>query len=109
MDEYKVILNKLYEEETKQGKILQKLNELDEVYCEVPFSYKENDIIYTGVIDLIYKENDQWYIIDYKTNKENDINKLEEHYKGQLEIYKKAFKKITSNDSTAHIYHLEVK
>ena len=72
--------------------------------CEIPFSYKEGKMIWQGIIDLLYINGDKYFIVDYKTN-EDDEN-LEEEYKSQLEAYKKALKKTLGIDAEAYIYHI---
>ena len=84
------------------------LMKAEEVYVEVPFSYKTNNNIVSGIIDLIYKDDKGYHIIDYKTNSEGDTATLEEEYKAQLSIYRKAFKQSTGYDADTHIYHIDV-
>ncbi len=72
--------------------------------CEVPFTYKEGNIIHQGIIDLIYKLDDKWYIVDYKTNYAD--KDLDEVYEGQLNAYKKALKETKGIDAEAYIYHI---
>ena len=74
--------------------------------CEVPFSFKEGKMVWQGIIDLIYVKDDKYYIVDYKTNEDDD--NLEEEYKKQLEAYQKALKKALGADSEAFIYHIAI-
>ena len=76
-----------------------------ECSCEVPFSYLENNQIWQGEIDLVYKHNGQYYILDYKTN--SDGNNLDEKYKKQLEAYKKVLKLSLGVDAITYIYHID--
>ena len=50
-----------------------------------------------GIIDLAFKENGQWVIVDYKTDRVNDrnIESLKEMYKKQIDLYSQALEKIT--------------
>ena len=73
--------------------------------CEVPFSFKEGKMIWQGIIDLLYINNGQYFIVDYKTNEDDD--NLDEEYKKQLEAYKKALKKSLGVVAEAYIYHIE--
>ena len=57
-----------------------------------------------GVMDVVYRDGDEWHIIDYKTNAEADD--LDAHYREQLEAYKKAFKAMTGNNADAQTYHI---
>ncbi len=89
--------------------VLNTLLSADEVYCEVPFSYKDESdgtVIWNGVMDTIYCKDGSWHILDYKTNA--DGNELDEKYNGQLSAYIRAFKETTGHDADALIYHLDV-
>jgi ATP-dependent helicase/nuclease subunit A len=35
---------------------------------EAPFAFAHGDIVISGVMDLIWREDDAWHIVDYKTN-----------------------------------------
>ena len=86
--------------------ILKTLMTASEVYCETPFSFRKGNEIINGVIDLIYKDQDGYHIIDYKTNKEDDVSFLENNeYKEQLSDYITALKEMGEN-ADAHIYHI---
>jgi len=105
---YNTILNGGYNQSNNIDKdILNTLLSSEEVLCEVPFTYNDNNTISNGIMDVVYKKDNKWHIIDYKSNYEDDNDVLEEHYKKQLDIYKKAFTNITNNDCDAHIYHIE--
>ncbi|MBR0461618.1 MAG: UvrD-helicase domain-containing protein [Erysipelotrichaceae bacterium] len=86
--------------------ILNELLNADEAYCEVPFSYMEDDELWNGIIDVLYRKGDQWYILDYKTNA--DPSDLDEKYKAQLDAYRKAVKESSGIDAKTLIYHLGV-
>ena len=87
--------------------ILPEILSADEVYSEVPFTYKEEGTIWNGIIDLIYRKAGKLHIIDWKTNR-NDEG-LAEHYKDQLDAYKKATKEITGESAKyALIYHISI-
>ena len=86
--------------------LLRVLIDADEVYCEVPFSYKENGNIIKGIMDVVYCYEGKWHIVDYKTNAEGDD--LDDKYQNQLAAYVKAFKETTGNDADAMTYHIDV-
>lgn len=77
-----------------------RLAKADEIFKEVPFNLmkqiKGEDIIVQGIIDCYFKENDNFILIDYKTNKINDIHDLDEieyikeTYRKQIELYREA-------------------
>lgn len=102
-----IILHGGYSQENKAPKdIYQELISAEEVYCEVPFSYRKDNDIWNGIIDVIYKKNDEWHIIDYKTNVEDE--NLDMEYKEQLKAYQDAFKKIYDLTADAYIYHVDI-
>lgn len=119
-EEYGKLLSKVYKRVTNGGfsqnngmpeDIIAELKCADEVYCEVPFCHKvsENDgsfKLWNGVIDLLYKKDGKWRIVDYKTNYESE--QLDYKYAEQLNAYKAAFKAITCEDAEAMIYHINV-
>jgi len=87
--------------------IRQVIFQADAVYSEIPFTYKDNETIWNGIIDLAYIKDNELHIIDWKTNKDN--SNLDEHYKDQLEAYKKAIKQRTGIEvKDALIYHISL-
>lgn len=88
--------------------ILGTLLAADEVYCELPFCYKdtENNTVWNGIMDVVYAENGRWHIVDYKTNA--DGSDLDTKYQGQLNAYVTAFKEITGQQADARTYHIDI-
>lgn len=94
------------------GSIADLLDELltaDEVHCEVPFCIKAAGetlpVLSNGVMDVIYRKNGQWHIVDYKTNE--DASDLAAKYQGQLAVYTEAFFALTGEHAIARIYHID--
>jgi ATP-dependent helicase/nuclease subunit A len=56
--------------------------------------YQNKDIILQGIADMIFEENNELVIIDYKTDYAVSETELIEKYSNQLIIYKLAFEKI---------------
>ena len=115
-DEYKELLSSVFDTMTSGGFIQSNgnkedlfnvLKDAEEIYCEMPFAYKDDNNIYNGSIDLFYKYKGKYYIVDYKTN--YDGNNLDEKYANQLEAYQTAVKQIAGVDATARIYHIDTK
>ena len=100
----RIINNKLVE---NNFDVINEIKEAKMVFCEVPFACIKGDSLYYGIMDLVYEDKyGQYHIVDYKSNYESDVKKLEEDYKGQLDAYKKAFKIINGIDADARIYHI---
>lgn len=119
VDEYADMLKDVYAHITNGGyeqnngmcaDILSELRAADEVYCEAPFCHKVESngtyIIWNGVIDLLYKKDGKWRIIDYKTNAEAEG--LDYKYSDQLNAYKNAFLSMTGEKAEAFIYHIDI-
>ncbi len=81
-----------------------------DVYCDVDSDRK---MLVQGIIDLCFKENGYWILVDYKTNSINDMRTAESwltHYTAQLETYKKALESLTGIEvREAGIYFLSKK
>ncbi len=89
--------------------ILGTLLSADEVYCEIPFSWRdesEGTAVWHGVMDVVYSSGGKWHIVDYKTNA--DGKDLDVKYKAQLEAYVRAFRAITNREADAGIYHIDI-
>ena len=110
------------------SKLWDELQTADEVLTEVPFTLKvkKQDSLYSqitkkpedqqpfyvkGIIDLIYKKNGEWNIVDYKTDRakrKEDYDKLQAFYRSQLAFYKQAWEEITKEKvNSASLYFLE--
>ena len=86
--------------------ILSLLLSADEVYCEVPFCRKHGREIWHGIMDVVYRIGEQWFILDYKTNA--DAHDLDTKYQAQLSAYVEAFHDLTGHTATSLIYHIDV-
>lgn len=61
----------------------------------LPEELKNEKVILQGAVDLAFVENGELVIVDYKTDRVNDINELYSIYHHQLEIYKEAMQRCT--------------
>jgi ATP-dependent helicase/nuclease subunit A len=89
----------------QQSDIWQRAQKIDEKYVEIPFNIKPKSnrestmpTILRGSIDLVFRENGGWVIVDYKTdsNAEYEADKLMEYYRPQIENYSEAWEIITN-------------
>lgn len=85
--------------------ILKVLLDADEVYCEVPFCRKTGSEIWHGIMDVVYRIGEDWFILDYKTNA--DDHDLDVKYQEQLAAYVEAFHDLTGHKAMALIYHVD--
>ncbi|SET34442.1 ATP-dependent helicase/nuclease subunit A [Salinibacillus kushneri] len=109
----------------KQSDIWHDLQKAETFYTEVPFGLRvergnplyhliatnEHVDVYhvKGIIDLVYKVNNRWNIVDYKTDrikKEQDLKKVKEFYQAQIVFYQKAWEYLTKEPTDAQIWGL---
>ncbi len=56
--------------------------------------YKNESILTSGIIDMIFVYDDTYYILDYKSDDINNIEELKERYKIQLDLYEIGVKQL---------------
>ncbi len=74
---------------------------LKDSFAELPFVLESGIAVYRGRIDRIIKEGGAYNIYDYKTFPvaDDEIEELEKEHSFQLDIYKKAVKKIFNTNA----------
>lgn len=98
----------------QQTEIWNDITKAEMVLSEVPFTRKitreeplfgwieeqeSETVLIKGIIDLIYKTDDGWVIVDYKTDRptnKEDFAKLEEFYRTQIEFYQEVWETLTN-------------
>lgn len=105
--------------------LLKELGGAEEIYTELPFSIyankdeglmksliesldveKDKDGYLNGIIDLLYKKDGEYIIVDYKTNFSS--KDLQDHYQGQILLYKKVLTQtlLLDKEPKAYLYHI---
>jgi ATP-dependent helicase/nuclease subunit A len=77
------------------------------VRAEMPFLWRMDDRrCLEGIIDLAFFDstNNQWLILDWKTNRVEKIESLRTQYRPQLAAYREVVNKMTDHDVAATIY-----
>ncbi|MFT4412304.1 UvrD-helicase domain-containing protein [Fredinandcohnia humi] len=102
-------------EHFKQSTVWQEIQHAELVLPEVPFTFKmdRRDPLYSvvvkdgnqpdtifinGIIDLAYKINGKWKIVDYKTDRPKDtsyLSELTKFYRDQIDMYQHMWERIT--------------
>ena len=72
-----------------------RIDNAGEKYFEVPFALKEAGSIVLGVIDLVFKEDGRWVIMDYKTDDFEKDEVKKKAYEKQVGLYKKYWEEIS--------------
>lgn len=102
-DEQVELLLKEYDKLKKHSRVIEALNS-PERHCEWEYFLKTESGLVTGVIDLVYKRNDGWVIVDFKTDDMSDeqyAGKVEPVYKKQIAYYAEHFAAITGEPVVA--------
>ena len=70
-------------------------------FTELPFVFESGNSVYRGRIDRVIKDGDVYNIYDYKTFPvaDDEIGEIVKEHSFQLDIYKKAVKKIFNTNS----------
>ena len=55
----------------------------------------DSELLVQGTIDCCFIEDGKWVLLDYKTDRTEDLEALRAHYQGQLRLYALALKRIT--------------
>ncbi len=65
---------------------------------EIGFEKSEEQVILQGIIDLAFLEKGEYIIVDYKSNMadKTQLAQLAQHYKLQVQLYKKALEQISA-------------
>ncbi len=100
----------------KKSALFRRLLKADELMVESPFIYpdKDSDAVFSGSIDILFREGTSWSIIDLKSDrvdessiKDKEIQDALKPYKFQLETYKKATETIMDTKiSSVMLYFL---
>jgi ATP-dependent helicase/nuclease subunit A len=67
-------------------------------YTEVPFGLRYDQTHLTGTVDLAFREDDGWVLVDYKTDTVRDqahLNQLISYYSPQITEYARRWQEIT--------------
>ena len=57
--------------------------------------YADTELLVQGTIDCCFIEDDQWVLMDYKTDRTEDLDAIRAHYRAQLSLYALALERIT--------------
>jgi ATP-dependent helicase/nuclease subunit A len=94
-----------------QGETGQRLLNAESVRREWPFNalvrasealtpeeagqFGREELLVQGTVDCCFKEDGQWVLLDYKTDRADDPDAVRDHYRKQLSVYALAIERIT--------------
>lgn len=84
----------------------QEIHTVSERYHELPFTLQVNNHTQIGFIDLVYRDEVGWHIIDFKTDPiatTAQRDALVEKYTRQIQRYRQAVRQLLKVDPSAHL------
>jgi ATP-dependent helicase/nuclease subunit A len=82
---------------------LANLGTVDAVYREVPFVHRVEGETHDGRIDLAYRQNGSWTVVDFKTARLATATEAASRYAPQLRRYRKALVALTGEPVNASL------
>ncbi len=67
----------------------------DALTAEEAVRFGGGDLLVQGTIDCCFIEDGQWVLLDYKTDRTDDMDALRAHYEKQLGVYALALERVT--------------
>ena len=84
----------------------QRVEHSDRLFRELPFSVELEGVLYEGRMDLVFFDDGQSVILDYKTD-HGEPQALAAKYKGQAQVYARALEQITGQPvKEVILYHV---
>ncbi len=88
-----------------------------EIYKELPFSFYidakstkvftgDEKILVQGIIDLLFKYNGKWFLVDYKTDRDNSDEYFQKEYHEQIRYYVEAIQTVANIKIDAQYLYL---
>lgn len=107
-----------------QSSLYKRIKSADKVYREMKFmialdeldfnneinqKFKNSHGMIKGIMDLVFQEDDMLVLVDYKSDRGNNAQKLKEKYSLQMNLYKQALEIITSMPvKEVYLYSVEI-
>ena len=88
-----------------ESRLWERINLASRKLFETPFAQKSDTTFLYGVIDLVFKENNKWVIVDYKTDDFEADRQRKSAYNKQLDLYKKYWEGITGEEVSETILY----
>jgi ATP-dependent exoDNAse (exonuclease V) beta subunit len=80
----------------------------EERYVEIPFALTVDNSLLHGTIDLVFREGNEWFIIDYKSDSTpGRLDSLVEYYKPQVEHYARFWAQLTNAPTHAGLFFVD--
>ena len=57
--------------------------------------FGDEEMLVQGTVDCCFMEDGEWILLDYKTDRSDDVEALRRHYRKQIDVYALALERIT--------------
>ncbi len=92
----------------REKKFMVALAELD-IHNEFMDSFRKSDGMIKGIVDLLFEENGQLILVDYKSDRRCSADELSRRYQMQIQLYKSAMELTTGKKvAGAYLYSFEL-
>lgn len=100
-----------------KSEIGKKVIAAQEIYKELPFSFyvdakstkvfdSNEKILVQGIIDLLFNYGGKWFLVDYKTDRDNSDEYFQQQYKEQIKYYVQAIQTVANIKIDAQYLYL---
>ena len=105
-------------EAVQSSPLWQRVKAADERYVEIPFALnatrrdvgidEDGDTLLHGTIDLVFREGDRWFIVDYKSDSTTGrLDALVQYYERQVEHYGRFWSQLTGAPTSAGLFFVD--
>ena len=70
----------------------------NEIYPDINPNAVDEVIVVQGYIDCAFEKNGKWVVVDYKTDKVDNVEVLRDRYRNQLKMYERALSECTGKE-----------
>jgi len=83
--------------EVLNSEFIKRIKNADEFHTEFPFMVNSKDGYLKGIIDVVFRENDKWFLVDYKTDffSRQMLPLYVEKYRSQIEAYQRCWEDLS--------------
>lgn len=96
----------------KETSLWKRAKESERALVEVPFATlreeQDKEVVLRGVADMVFRENDRWVIVDYKSDATSGrLDQLVESYRSQIEAYARVWHEQTGEATRGYLLFLD--
>ena len=105
-------------ESVRSSPVWQRVKRADDRLLEVPFALmvsnrelgreEDGETLLHGVVDLVFREADEWFVVDYKSDViDGRLDSLVKYYRPQVEHYARFWSSLTGKPTRAGLFFVD--